>query len=113
MCSTSDVVVFFGMSKEEVRKLREQHQAHVLIQFAKQKDVAETLVPFDHGEGSNFWDLYGNKWIDFSAQLFNLQLGHQHPKVQLRSVIVHPQGSESHSRPGCTLLLCSTNIVFI
>jgi taurine--2-oxoglutarate transaminase len=30
----------------------------------------------------------GNKWIDFSSQLFNLQLGHQHPKV---SKAIHQQ----------------------
>lgn len=73
---------------EEIKKLRKQHQDHVLIQFAKQKDIADTLVPFDHGEKCNFWDMSGNKWIDFCSQLFNLQLGHQHPKVGATNTVV-------------------------
>lgn len=33
------------------------------------------------GKGSWFWDGDGRKWLDFSAQLINLNVGHQHPKV--------------------------------
>lgn len=33
------------------------------------------------GKGVWFWDGDGNKWLDFSSQLINLNVGHQHPKV--------------------------------
>jgi taurine---2-oxoglutarate transaminase len=33
------------------------------------------------GEGVWFWDGEGNKWLDFSSQLINLNIGHQHPKI--------------------------------
>ena len=33
------------------------------------------------GQGVWFWDGGGNKWLDFSSQLINLNIGHQHPKV--------------------------------
>lgn len=33
------------------------------------------------GQGVWFWDGDGNKWLDFSSQLINLNIGHQHPKV--------------------------------
>ncbi len=33
------------------------------------------------GEGVWFWDGDGNKWLDFSSQLINLNIGHQHPKM--------------------------------
>ena len=33
------------------------------------------------GEGVWFWDGEGNKWLDFSSQLINLNVGHQHPKL--------------------------------
>ena len=33
------------------------------------------------GQGVWFWDGQGNKWLDFSSQLINLNIGHQHPKV--------------------------------
>ena len=32
-------------------------------------------------EGSFFWDYDGNKFLDFSSQLVNVNIGHQHPKV--------------------------------
>lgn len=33
------------------------------------------------GKGSWFWDGDGRRWLDFSAQLINLNVGHQHPKM--------------------------------
>jgi taurine--2-oxoglutarate transaminase len=38
-------------------------------------------IPIDHAEGVYFWDTDGKKYIDFSSQLMNLNIGHQHPKV--------------------------------
>jgi taurine--2-oxoglutarate transaminase len=32
-------------------------------------------------EGSWFWDEAGTRWLDFSSQLVNMNIGHQHPKV--------------------------------
>ena len=42
-----------------------------------------TLDPIDlvSGEGSYFWDSNGKKYLDFSSQLVNLNIGHQHPKL--------------------------------
>jgi taurine--2-oxoglutarate transaminase len=31
------------------------------------------------GQGVWFWDGEGGKWLDFSSQLINLNIGHQHP----------------------------------
>ncbi|ROS05525.1 taurine--2-oxoglutarate transaminase [Sinobacterium caligoides] len=33
------------------------------------------------GNGAYFWDDKGNKYLDFSSQRINLNLGHQHPKM--------------------------------
>ena len=33
------------------------------------------------GSGAWFWDSAGTRWLDFSSQLVNTNLGHQHPKV--------------------------------
>ena len=33
------------------------------------------------GEGAWFWDEDGNRYLDFSSQLVNLNIGHQHPKL--------------------------------
>ncbi|MFZ9339920.1 MAG: aminotransferase class III-fold pyridoxal phosphate-dependent enzyme, partial [Ilumatobacteraceae bacterium] len=32
-------------------------------------------------EGSYFWDSNGKKFLDFSSQLVNVNIGHQHPKL--------------------------------
>jgi taurine--2-oxoglutarate transaminase len=32
-------------------------------------------------EGAYFWDYDGNRFLDFSSQLVNVNIGHQHPKV--------------------------------
>lgn len=33
------------------------------------------------GKGSTFWDYDGKSYLDFSSQLINVNLGHQHPKL--------------------------------
>ncbi|MGC4174301.1 aspartate aminotransferase family protein [Demequina sp.] len=42
-----------------------------------------TLNPVNvvRGEGSTFWDEAGKSYLDFSSQLVNLNLGHQHPDL--------------------------------
>ena len=32
-------------------------------------------------KGSRMWDEKGNTWLDFSSQLVNVNIGHQHPKL--------------------------------
>lgn len=38
-------------------------------------------IPITSGQGVYFWDADGKRYIDFSSQLMNLNIGHQHPKV--------------------------------
>jgi taurine--2-oxoglutarate transaminase len=38
-------------------------------------------VVMTKSKGVWFWDGDGNRWIDFSSQLININVGHQHPKV--------------------------------
>ncbi len=38
-------------------------------------------IHLTRAQGVWFWDGDGNKWLDFSSQLINLNIGHQHPKV--------------------------------
>ena len=57
----------------------EVDRAHVFHSWSAQNHVS--LVPVAGGEGAEFWDLEGNRWIDFSSQLVNLNLGHQHPRM--------------------------------
>jgi taurine---2-oxoglutarate transaminase len=38
-------------------------------------------IPVERAEGVYFWDADGKRYIDFSSQLMNTNIGHQHPKV--------------------------------
>ena len=40
-------------------------------------------VPFvmDHGQGSEVWDVDGNRFLDFAAGIAVTSTGHSHPKV--------------------------------
>jgi len=38
-------------------------------------------IPVDRADGIYFWDTDGKRYIDFSSQLMNTNIGHQHPKV--------------------------------
>ena len=38
-------------------------------------------IPMVRAEGVYFWDADGKRYLDFSSQLMNVNLGHQHPKV--------------------------------
>src|SRR6266511_6140108 len=38
-------------------------------------------LPVAGAEGRYFWDYEGKRYLDFSSQLVNLNIGHQHPRV--------------------------------
>ena len=38
-------------------------------------------MPIAGGRGCYVWDYDGNRYLDFSCQLVNTNIGHQHPKV--------------------------------
>jgi taurine--2-oxoglutarate transaminase len=38
-------------------------------------------IPVEKAEGVYFWDSDGKRYLDFSSQLMNTNIGHQHPKV--------------------------------
>lgn len=64
------------LSADEItRKSRE----YTFFSWAVQSEV--NPIPIDHAEGVYFWDATGKRYIDFSAQLMNVNIGHQHPKV--------------------------------
>ncbi|GAA3203908.1 aspartate aminotransferase family protein [Dactylosporangium siamense] len=54
-------------------------RAHVFHSWSAQRALDPVVVT--GGLGSTFWDAEGTRYLDFSSQLVNLNLGHQHPKV--------------------------------
>ena len=54
-------------------------RAHVFHSWSAQGALNPMLIA--GGEGSYVWDYDGNRFLDFSSQLVNTNIGHQHPKV--------------------------------
>jgi taurine--2-oxoglutarate transaminase len=61
---------------EEIVNLSKEY---TFFSWSIQSDVDP--IPMIRAEGVHFWDANGNKYLDFSSQLMNVNIGHQHPKV--------------------------------
>ena len=53
--------------------------AHVFHSWSAQATLDPVVVA--GAEGARFWDDAGNSYLDFSSQLVNVNIGHQHPKL--------------------------------
>ncbi|TFV96660.1 aspartate aminotransferase family protein [Orlajensenia leifsoniae] len=60
-------------------QVRADDRGHVFHSWSAQAKIDP--MPVAAGEGSTFWDYQGNAYLDFSSQLVNLNLGHQHPDL--------------------------------
>jgi taurine--2-oxoglutarate transaminase len=54
-------------------------RAHVFHSWSAQGSLTPFVIA--GGEGSTVWDYDGTRYLDFSSQLVNTNIGHQHPKV--------------------------------
>ena len=54
-------------------------RAHVFHSWSAQKLLDPLVVA--GAEGSRFWTDDGRTFLDFSSQMININIGHQHPKV--------------------------------
>jgi taurine--2-oxoglutarate transaminase len=61
------------------REVYDLDRAHVFHSWSAQGAI--TPLPIAAAEGCYFWDFEGNRYLDFSSQLVNINIGHQHPKV--------------------------------
>ncbi|PRI12624.1 aspartate aminotransferase family protein [Leucobacter massiliensis] len=62
---------------EAQREVRKNDRDYVFHSWSAQAKIDP--LPIAKGEGVRFWDYDGNEFLDFSSQLVNLNLGHQHP----------------------------------
>ena len=54
-------------------------RAHVFHSWSAQAQIAP--LPIESALGSYFWDREGRRYLDFSSQLVNINIGYQHPKM--------------------------------
>jgi taurine--2-oxoglutarate transaminase len=60
-------------------RVYELDRAHVFHSWSAQAQIKPMVVA--GALGSHIWDYDGNRYLDFSSQLVNVNIGHQHPKV--------------------------------
>ncbi|WP_210480820.1 aspartate aminotransferase family protein [Naasia sp. SYSU D00948] len=68
-----------GTDTDEGRRALELDRAHVFHSWSAQAALKPLVIA--GGEGSTVWDADGTRYLDFSSQLVNVNIGHQHPKV--------------------------------
>jgi len=56
-----------------------RERAHVFHSWSAQNHIAPMVIA--GGQGSYVWDPSGKRYLDFSSQLVNTNIGHQHPRV--------------------------------
>ena len=59
--------------------VRADDRAHVFHSWSAQGLIDP--LPVKGAEGSYFWDYENTKYLDFSSQLVNVNIGHQHPRL--------------------------------
>jgi taurine--2-oxoglutarate transaminase len=62
---------------ERDARIRELSRAHVLTSWSAQKAIDP--LPLAGGQGAWFWDHQGRRFLDFTSQLVNVNIGYQHP----------------------------------
>jgi taurine--2-oxoglutarate transaminase len=61
------------------QEIVQENRDYTLFSWSVQGTANPMLMK--RAEGMYFWDGDDNRWLDFSAQLINMNVGHQHPKV--------------------------------
>ncbi len=83
------------MSKLSAQEIVDLNKEFTFFSWSVQGQV--NPIPVERAEGIYFWDADGKRYIDFSSQLMNTNIGHQHPRVvkaiqeqAARLTFVHP-----------------------
>ena len=67
------------MSKLTAQEIVDMNREYTFFSWSVQGQV--NPIPVERANGIYFWDADGKRYIDFSSQLMNTNIGHQHPKV--------------------------------
>ncbi|WP_151526410.1 aminotransferase class III-fold pyridoxal phosphate-dependent enzyme [Serinicoccus kebangsaanensis] len=64
---------------ERDARIRALSRAHVMTSWSAQASIDP--LPLAGGEGAYFWDHEGRRFLDFTSQLVNVNIGYQHPRL--------------------------------
>lgn len=68
-----------GLENDVGKDVYRNDRSHVFHSWSAQAQIDP--LPIAGALGSYFWDYDGNRYLDFSSQLVNVNIGHQHPKL--------------------------------
>lgn len=68
-----------AVAREKAARAYELDRAHVFHSWSAQKSLNPMTITAT--QGCYVWDGDGNRLLDFSSQMVNTNIGHQHPKV--------------------------------
>jgi taurine--2-oxoglutarate transaminase len=68
-----------GDARQRAARAYELDRAHVFHSWSAQAELKPMTITAS--QGSYVWDGEGNRLLDFSSQLVNTNIGHQHPRV--------------------------------
>ncbi|HEX2704204.1 MAG TPA: aspartate aminotransferase family protein [Candidatus Lustribacter sp.] len=77
--TTADHGVTAGFTSADEAKVRRDDRAHVFHSWSAQALIDP--LPIASALGSHFTDYAGKRYLDFSSQLVNVNIGYQHPKL--------------------------------
>ncbi len=66
-------------TKMSAQEIVEMNREYTFFSWSVQSQVSP--IPAVRAEGVYFWDADGKRYLDFSSQLMNTNIGHQHPRV--------------------------------
>ncbi len=76
---TDTVLSSLTSSRLDEEHVRRYDHDHVFHSWSAQELIDP--LPIASASGSYFTDYQGNRYLDFSSQLVNINIGHQHPKI--------------------------------
>ncbi len=93
----SKTVTGVSESEDENAEILKNNRDYTLLHWVKQKDANPINV--SHADGSYFWDRDNKRYIDFSSQLMNVNIGHGNKKVA--EAVAKQMAEVSHTHAGC------------
>ncbi len=79
MSTIAEMSVTAGFTSADEAQVRRDDRAHVLHSWSAQALIDP--MPIASASGSYFTDYSGRRFLDFSSQLVNVNIGYQHPRL--------------------------------
>jgi taurine---2-oxoglutarate transaminase len=94
--NSNDIPISHSNTDYHVVDVINDNLQYTLFSWSKQR-LADPLV-IKKAEGVYFYDQHGRRYLDFSSQLINVNIGHGHPKVA--EAVARQMSSVSYIHPG-------------